>query len=59
MKVGVSWERIAEWSNLPVILEYDRNSILLVFGNRPEFDELRVIGSTISWWLSLVRQDTR
>jgi len=25
--------------------EYNRNSILLVFGNRPEFDELQVNGS--------------
>src|ERR1700730_5534039 len=39
--------------------EYNRNSILLVFGNRPEFDELQVNGSTISSWLSLVRQGTR
>ena len=31
---------LSGWSPLPAISEHDRNSILLVFGNRPEFDEL-------------------
>jgi hypothetical protein len=28
MKVGISLERIADWSRLPAIPEYDRNPIL-------------------------------
>ena len=32
MKVGIGLERIAGWSHLPAIPEYDHNSILLVFG---------------------------
>ena len=49
------------WAHLPTISEYDRNSILLVFGNRPEFDELQakrfdnIVGGLA--WFAKVRDD--